>query len=278
MAAAADVSVKEVSVKEDIDNLDLTGYRCVYISFGSKHGDPMNPKPFYQKFPYFLEFINKYPLCAISIDKYDKFEKKEEDVPFDTWNATPRKKYTRVDIPTDTKTMDQTIEITQQLVKLLRKYKPEQVFFVNFIKYQHKDAHDAGPEQEAAALQSHLGEYRDNYYEWYGFTLFRDFILKNPSRPIAIHDHLKKVLAARDNSNNPFLKLLKNDDDKLREKIRPELYEAIRAFLIDITPDITSDQYNLLDVDLAEFQTELSAGKRTRKRTRKRRRKRRTRR
>jgi hypothetical protein len=73
-------------------------------------------------------------------------------------------------------------------------------------------------------------------------------------------------LAARDTPNNPFLKLLKNDD-KLREKIRPELYEAIRTFFIDITPDITPNQYNLLDVDLAEF----SGGKRTRKRRRKRR-------
>jgi hypothetical protein len=255
----------EVSERIDIDTLDLTGYRCVYISFGSKeHPDITNPKPFYQKFPFFLEFINKYPLCAISIDQYDAFEKEEEDVPFDTWGVKPRKKYTRVDIPT--RTMAQTIQITQQLVELLRKYKPEQVFFVNFIKYQNKDAHDAGPEQEAVAIERHLGEYRDNYYEWYGFTLFRDFILKNPSRPIPIYADLKKVLAARDTPNNPFLKLLKNDD-KLREKIRPELYEAIRTFFIDITPDITPNQYNLLDVDLAEF----SGGKRTRKRRRKRR-------
>ena len=271
MAAAEDVTeLKEVSeVKDSLDTLDLSGYRCVYISFGSKHGDPRNPKPFYQKFPFFLEFINKYPLCAISIDKYDKFEKKEEDVPFDTWGVKPRKKYTRVDIPTDTKTMAQTIQITQQLVTLLSKYKPEQVFFVNFIKYADKDAHDAPPEKAAAAIEHHLGEYRDNYYEWYAFnSIFNDFILKNPSTPIPMHDTLKKVLAARDNPNNPFLKLLKNDNDELRQKIRPELYEAIRAFLIDITPDITPDQYNLLDVDLKEFE----GGKR--KRTRKRRRRR----
>lgn len=245
-------------IEVSLDTLDLSGYRCVYISFGSKNQE--RKKPFFQDFPYFLEYINKYPLCVISIDKYDTYEKEEEDVPFDPWEAKPRKRYTRVTIPS--RTMDQTTRITQQLVELLGKHKPEQVFFVNFIKYQNKDAHDAGPEKEAIAIQSHLGEYMDNYYEWCGFSLFRDFILKQPSRPTPIYDTLKQVLSARDTPDNPFLKLLKNDD--LRKKVRPELYDAIRTFLIDITPDITPDQYNLLDLNLNEF----AGGKRTRKRRR----------
>jgi len=161
--AAAEVS--------ELDTLDLSGYRCVYISFGSKNQEGITP--FYQDFPFFLEYINKYPLCVISIDHYDTFEKKEQDVPFDLWSAKPRKRYTHVTIPS--RTMDQTIHITQKLVSLLSKSKPEQVFFVNFIKYKHKDAHDAGPEKEAIALQSQLGVYKDNYYEWCGFTLFHDF-------------------------------------------------------------------------------------------------------
>jgi hypothetical protein len=247
--------------KTSLDTLDLSGYRCVYISFGSKN--QLGKLPFYQTFPFFLEFINKYPLCVISIDNYDTFEKEEEDVPFDTWNVKPRKRYTRITIPTHT--MDQTIHITQQLVELLNTHKPEQVFFVNFIKYLDKSAHDAGPEKEAAVLQSHLGEYKDNYYEWCGFTLFRDFILKIPSTPNPMFNTVKQILAARNTLNNPFLKLLKNDDDELRKKFSS--YHAIRDFLIDITPQITPDQYNLLDTDLKEFE----GGKRTRKRRRKRR-------
>jgi len=248
----------ESEVTTSLDTLDLSGYRCVYISVGSKN--QLGKTPFYQTFPYFLEFINKYPLCVISIDNYDTFEKEEEDVPFDTWSANPRKRYTRVTIPSHT--MDQTIHITQQLVELLNTDKPEQVFFVNFIKYLDKSAHDAGPEKEAESLQSHLGEYKDNYYEWCGFTLFRDFILKIPSTPNPMFNTVKQILAARNTLNNPFLKLLKNDEDNLRKRFSS--YDAIRAFLIDITPKITPDQYNLLDPDLKEF----AGGKRTRKRMR----------
>jgi len=267
MAAAADVSeLKEVTdVKDSLDTLDLSGYRCVYISFGSKNQEGITP--FYQDFPFFLEYINKYPLCVISIDHYDTFEKKEQDVPFDLWSAKPRKRYTHVTIPS--RTMDQTIHITQKLVSLLSKSKPEQVFFVNFIKYKNKDAHDAGPEKEAITLQDHLGEYKENYYEWCGFTLFRDFILKIPSTPTPIFKIVTQILAARNNPRNPLLALLKNDNDVLRERFSS--YDALREFLIDITPDITPDQYFLLDLDLKEF----TGGKRTRKRRRRRRRTRR---
>jgi hypothetical protein len=41
---------------EVLDTLDLSSYKCIYISVGSMNGD--GKKTFYHDFPYFLEEIN----------------------------------------------------------------------------------------------------------------------------------------------------------------------------------------------------------------------------
>ena len=156
------------------EGLDLSPYRCIYISFGSKNQTKV--KPFYQDFPYFLEEINKYPLCVLSIDDYPEFTKEERDIPVDLHKTKPRKRYTHITIPSHS--MGETIHITKQLVELLDKTEA-QVFFVNFIKYRSTQAHDAGPETEAIHIESHLGKFIDHYYHWYGFGSFHDFIIKN---------------------------------------------------------------------------------------------------
>uniref|UniRef100_A0A6C0HXR9 Uncharacterized protein n=1 Tax=viral metagenome TaxID=1070528 RepID=A0A6C0HXR9_9ZZZZ len=112
------------SVSESVNELDLSSYKCIYISFGSRNQDKV--KPFYQDFPYFLEEINKYPLCAISIDDYPDYTKKERVIPVDLYETNPRKRYTHVTIPSHT--MDQTIQITNKLVELLDKNESAQVF------------------------------------------------------------------------------------------------------------------------------------------------------
>jgi hypothetical protein len=204
--------------------------------------------------------INKYPLCVISIDNYPEFTLVENVVPFNEFVTEPRKRYTHVTIPSHS--MSETIGITKKLVQLLDKTSA-QVFFVNFIKYKSKTAHDAGAEQEAIQIETHLGKYRDNYYHWYGFGLFKDFIIKNTP----FFDRVKMILYFKDNpEGRPFLEHLKNDD-ALRHT-QPKTHEMLRYHLIDITPTITSEQITLLDPDLAEF----SGG------TRKKRRRRRTRR
>jgi len=239
--------------------LDLSPYRCIYISFGSKNQTKV--KPFYQDFPYFLEAINKYPLCVISIDDYPEFTNEERDVPYGIWEDKdhPRKRYTHITIPSHS--MDETIHITTQLVELLDKNESEsQVFFVNFIKYRSKKAHDAGAETEATQIESHLGKFKDHYYHWYGFGSFHDFIIKN--------NHFLRVymiLYLKDKQNPDFLDVLK-DDAALGEfkKINSKL---LRDNVIDITPTITADQIALLH-------PEFTAGKRTRKSRRRRRTKR----
>lgn len=249
------------ALEVDLKPLDLSSYKCIYISFGSINGD--GKKPFYQEFPYFLEMINKYPLCVISIDKYPSFTMEEEAVPFDMWEAKPRKRYTRVKIPSYS--MDETIRITQQLVELVDKNESAQVFFVNFIKYRNKTAHDAGPEQEALHILPHLGKYRDHYYDWYGFGLFEDFIIKRP-RKHPMLERIEGLLALKDQpTTRPFVTALK-DDDRLKTTVSDEMYKGLRTYLLDITPQITSEQISLLDPDLAEF----SGGRRRRRKTRRR--------
>lgn len=248
---------------ESLETLDLSHYKCIYISFGSKNQTQV--KQFYQDFPYFLEMINKYPLCVISIDDYPEFTSVEHVVPFDMWEAKPRKRYTHVTIPS--RSMDKTIRITQQLVELLDKNESAQVFFVNFIKYRNKTAHDAGPEQEALHMLTHLGKYRDHYYDWYGFGLFEDFIIKRPRKHTML-GRIEGLLALKDQpSPRPFVTVLK-DDDRLKSTVSDEMYKGLRTYLLDITPQITSDQISLLDPDLAEF----SGGRRKRRRRRTRRR------
>lgn len=240
---------------EELDTLDLSSYKCIYISFGSINGD--GKKPFYQDFPYFLEEINKYPLCVISIDKYPDFTREERVIPFNMVDSDPRQRYTHITVPSHT--MDNTIGITEKLVELLDKNEA-QVFFVNFIKYRDKNAHDAGPETEAMKLLSHLGKYRDHYYDWYGFGLFKDFIIKNTHDDML--ERIKGLLAVKDTSNSTFLTSLK-DDNLLKRTVRHEIYTGLRSHLIDITYEITPEQIALLH-------PEFTAGKRTRKRRRRR--------
>ena len=245
---------------EDLDTLDLSSYKCIYISFGSINGNGDDKTPFYQDFPYFLEEINKYPLCVISIDKYPGFTREERVIPFNMVDSNPRQRYTHITIPSHT--MDNTIGITKKLVELLDKNEA-QVFFVNFIKYRNKTAHDAGPEKEAMKLLSHLGKYRDNYYDWYGFGLFKDFIIKNtPS-----FERVKQILYFKDTpTTKGFLDYLKNDEEL--SSTYPNIHAMLRSHLIDITSEITPEQIALLH-------PEFTAGKRTRKRRRRRKTKRR---
>jgi len=243
----------------ELDTLDLSSYKCIYISVGSMNG--YGKEPFYHDFPYFLEEINKYPLCVISIDKYPHFTREERVIPFNMVDSNPRQRYTHVTIPSHT--MDNTIDITKKLVELLDKNESAQVFFVNFIKYRDKTAHDAGPEKEAMKLLSHLGKYRENYYDWYGFGLFEDFIIKNTP----FFDRVKQILYFKDTPNTKdFLAYLKNDE-ALSDKY-PNIHDMLRSHLIDITSTITPEQIALLD-------PEFTGGKRTRKRRRKRKTKRR---
>ena len=244
-------ALETIEVELDID---LSSYKCIYISFGSINGD--GKTPFYQDFPYFLEEINKYPLCVISIDKYPHFTREERVIPFNMVDSNPRHRYTHITIPSHT--MDNTIGITKKLVELLDKNEA-QVFFVNFIKYRSKTAHDAGPEKEAMKLVYHLEKYRDNYYDWYGFGLFKDFIIKNTHDDML--ERIKGLLAVKDTSNSTFLTALK-DDDLLKRTVRPGIYTGLRSHLIDITSEITREQIALLD-------PEFTGGKRTRRRRRK---------
>lgn len=242
-----------------LDTLDLSSYRCIYISFGSKNGS--GKRPFYHDFPYFLEMINKYPLCVISIDDYPNYTKKDVNVPYGALEDEehPRKKYTHITIPS--RTMDETIRITQHLVALDQE---AQVFFVNFIKYRDNTAHDSAPEREAIRILPHLGKYRDHYYDWYGFGLFQDFIIKIPSTPNEMFDRMKGLLALKDDPD--FVRALKQDEP--HKLIKPHMHKVLRTFLIDITSEITSEQILSLEPDLDEF-----SGGRTRRRRRKTRRK-----
>ena len=232
-------------------DLDLSSYKCIYISFGSMNGD--GKKFFYHDFPYFLEEINKYPLCVISIDDYPRFAIEERVIPFNMIDSKPRQRYTHITIPS--RTMDNTIGITKKLVELLDKNEA-QVFFVNFIKYRSKTAHDAGPEQQAIQIESHLGKYRDNYYHWYGFGLFEDFIIKNtPS-----FDRVKQILYFKDNpKDRMFLEYLKNDE--VLRNTQSKTQAMLRSHLIDITPTITQEQIALLHPN-----SKFTAGKRRRRR------------
>ena len=244
---------------EGLDTLDLSSYKCIYISVGSMNGNRDGKEPFYHDFPYFLEEINKYPLCVISIDKYPGFTREERVIPFNMVDSNPRQRYTHITIPSHT--MDNTIGITEKLVELLDKNESAQVFFVNFIKYRDKTAHDAGPEKEAMKLLSHLGKYRENYYDWYGFGLFKDFIIKNTP----FFDRVKQILYFKDTPNTKdFLAYLKNDE-ALSDKY-PNIHHMLRSHLIDITSKITQEQISLLD-------PEFTGGKRRRKRRRTKRRK-----
>ena len=241
---------------EEFEGLDLSSYKCIYISFGSKNGE--EKLPFYHDFPFFLEMINKYPLCVISIDNYPEFTSVEKVVPFNEFVTEPPNRYTHITIPS--RTMDKTIGITKKLVELLDKNESAQVFFVNFIKYKSKTAHDAVAEQEAIQIESHLGKYIDNYYHWYGFGLFKDFIIKN----IPFFDRVKMILYFKDNPDGGvFLEHLKNDVALRRHQ--PKTHAMLRYHLIDITPTITSEQIALLDPDFTEF----SGGTRKRRRRRK---------
>ena len=243
---------------ESLETLNLSTYKCIYISFGSKNGK--GNTPFYHDFPYFLEMINKYPLCTISIDDYPDYTKEDIVVPHGALedDEHPRKKYTRVTIPS--RTMDETIRITKHLVALLDKTEA-QVFFVNFIKYRDKTAHDSAPEREAIRILPELGKFREHYYDWYGFGLFQDFIIKSPSPDIL--ERIKMFLYFKDAPQyHTFLTALKNDDLSM---VTPQMQSLLRTFLIDITPQIRSDQIMLFEPDYSE----ISGG---RKRTRKRRR------
>jgi hypothetical protein len=240
--------------------LDLSSYRCIYISFGSKNQTKV--KPFYQDFPYFLVEINKYPLCVLSIDDYPEFTKEERDVPYGVWENKdhPRQRYTHITIPSHS--MGETIHITKQLVELLDKTEA-QVFFVNFIKYRSTQAHDAGPETEARHIESHLGKFIDHYYHWYGFGSFHDFIIKNNE----FFKRVYMILYSKDNKEKQdFLGILKNDDALI--ELFPRIFDILRNNAIDITPDITAKQIELLDPGY-------TGGRRTRKRRRHRRTKRR---
>ena len=136
-----------------------------------------------------------------------------------------------------------------------------QVFFVNFIKYRDKTAHDSAPEREAIRILPELGKFREHYYDWYGFGLFQDFIIKSPSPDIL--ERIKMFLYLKDAPNfHTFLTALKNDD---LSTVNPQMQSLLRTFLIDITPQIRSDQIMLFEPDYSE----ISGG---RKRTRKRRR------
>ena len=210
--------------------LDLSPYRCIYISFGSKN--QTKEKPFYQDFPYFLVEINKYPLCVISIDDYPEFTNEERVIPFET---NPRKRYTHITIPSHS--MGETIHITKQLVELLDN--ESQVFFVNFIKYRNAQAHDAKPETEASHIVSHLGKFKDHYYHWYGFGSFHDFIIKNND----FFERVNMILYKNDNKKEQdFLDVLK--DDAALGKL--QINKLLRDNVIDITPTITAAQIALL--------------------------------
>jgi hypothetical protein len=231
--------------------LDLSPYRCIYISFGSKNQTKV--KPFYQDFPYFLVEINKYPLCVISIDDYPEFTNEERVIPFET---NPRKRYTHITIPSHS--MGETIHITKQLVELLDN--ESQVFFVNFIKYRNTEAHDAGPETEARHIEDHLGKFKDHYYHWYGFGSFHDFIIKNNK----FFERVNMILYSKYKQNPDFLDVLK--DDAALGEFKNINSKLLRDNVIDITPTITPDQIALLH-------PEYTGG--TRKRRRRRRTKRR---
>ena len=244
---------------ESLETLDVSSYKCIYISFGSKNGK--GERPFYHDFPYFLEMINKYPLCTISIDNYPRYTKEDIVVPYGALEDEkhPRKKYTRVTIPSHS--MDETIRITQHLVALLDQTKA-QVFFVNFIKYRDATAHDSAPEREAIRILPALGKFREHYYDWYGFGLFQDFIIKSPSPDIL--ERIKGFLYFKDNPKyQSFLPALKNDD--LSTVKSEQMQTLLRTFLIDITSQIRSEQIMLFDPDFSEF----SGGrKRKRRKTR----------
>jgi hypothetical protein len=252
--------------KESLETLDVSSYKCIYISFGSKNGS--GKLPFYHDFPFFLEMINKYPLCTISIDDYPDYTKEDVKVPYGALSDDehPRKQYTRVKIPS--RSMDETIRITQHLVALLDKIEA-QVFFVNYIKYKDKTAHDSDPEREAIRILQELGKFREHYYDWYGFGLFKDFIIKSPS--LDILERIKVFLYFKDAPDfKPFLIALKEGD---LSKVKPSMQTLLSTFLIDITPEIRSEQIMLFDPDYSEFNVSEIDGGRKRRRRRKTRRK-----
>lgn len=172
-------------------------------------------------------------------------------------DSNPRQRYTHITIPS--RTMPQTIRITQKLVELLDQTEA-QIFFVNFIKYLSKTAHDARPEQEAIHIETHLGKYRDRYYHWYGFGLFKDFIIKN-----TLFDRVNGILYSKEDPRFHFLECLKNDE-ALREKY-PKIYAMLRAHVIDITSTITPEQIALLD---PEYPVTAGSRKRRRRKTKRR--------
>jgi hypothetical protein len=254
--------------KESLETLDVSSYKCIYISFGSKNGS--GKLPFYHDFPYFLEMINKYPLCTISIDDYPDYTKEDVKVPFGQLSDDehPRKQYTRVKIPS--RSMDETIRITQHLVALLDKIEA-QVFFVNYIKYKSKIAHDSDPEREAIHILPKLGKFIEHYYDWYGFGLFQDFIIKSHSPDIL--ERIRMFLALKDDPKyKSFLTALKHDNLST-VKTSDEMKFFLRNFVIDITPEIRSEQIMLFDPDYSEFNVSEIDGGRKRRRRRKTRRK-----
>ena len=90
-------------------------------------------------------------------------------------------------------------------------------------------------------LLSHLGKYRENYYDWYGFGLFKDFIIKNTP----FFDRVKQIYFKDTPNTKDFLAYLKNDE-ALSDKY-PNIHAMLRSHLIDIKSTITSEQIALLD-------------------------------
>jgi hypothetical protein len=238
-------------------SLDLTPYKCVYISYGSKSYDGSS----FQECPEFLKHLNTFPLICISIDaEFPSFNTEELEMTT-IWDQV--RPYTNVHIPTSS--VKETIAITQQLLKQIDQLtiNSKHVFFVNFIKFRTLNKLEDIILQETEELPLVIPS-KYNYYDWCGFDM-PDFIqIRNKKldfllRSIESEKLSEFIIALKDDTElEDFCSKYKGNYEK-----GIVMYNLVRDGLLDIT-NLTNRQSQTLELTDAK----LSGGNRRFKRVR----------
>ena len=189
--------------------LDLSPYRCIYISYGSmdfqnrariREGEMIKTK---QNFPYFIRDSDLYaPTICISIDDYP------------TYKIKVKKDYTFVQIPS--KNIHDIRPITEKLVSLLDNSHFTYLYICNFIKFvEHESTGHRELELEGNNIVHYLGKYVTHFYHWLGYSYMdipfglSDWIFK--------HDCIKTHMHIKLQSNRDFIRALSRGRPELEE-------------------------------------------------------------
>lgn len=215
----------------ELDELDLTPYKCVYVSYGSKQHEDR----FGQECPSFLGLLEDfYPLVCIAIDPSFTFTMEERNAPY-----SDDKKYMHITVPT--KDIANTIRITDQIVRKLEQNTLKACFFVNFIKFKRPNPIEERILKEAGEIKAHIPY---DYYEWGGFK-YPNFIIKTAVNKKLCCGDVTDFLEERYEPSRYAAFITAMADSKTLQRYlaklkNPDLYASIENCLIDITPSMTS--------------------------------------